>query len=196
MELRAAELTLESLDAADVEAAALFIVDEDRPLRGLAGLCDWRMCGALSRTLSGGWYQGRTGETLLMPTEVGLHAIRVFVFGLGASTASSGASAMEEALPRAFQALRRARITSCCLSLPWPGTELDSALDLWVKRTAEGPERQLLLGDTRQIQRWFESAAVRLPDLRLHIQAAELAALPGRVGDGRISRVGRDRSEP
>ncbi len=196
MELHAAELTLESLDAADVEAAALFIVDEDRPLRGLAGLCDWRMCGALSRTLAAGWYQGRSGETLLMPTQVGKHAIRVFVFGLGASAASAGGSAIETALPRAFEALRRARITSCCLSVPWPGTELESALELWMERTAEGPERQLLLGDTRQIQRWVETASVRAPELRLRVQDAGPVALPGRGGDARITRVGRDRSEP
>lgn len=196
MELRVAELTLESLDTTDVEAAALFIVDEDRPLRGLAGLCDWRMYGALSRALAGHWYQGKVGEVLLVPSQIGLRDMRVFVFGLGPAAALRGTGIIEEVLPRAFQALGKARIGSCCFSLPWPGFELDSALDLWASQADAGPGRQLLLGDAKDILRWAAAASSRFPAVRMGTQELEQGALRGRVGDGRLSRGGRDRSEP
>jgi hypothetical protein len=196
MELQVAPLTLESLDAADVEAAALFIVDEDRPLRGLAGLCDWRMYGSLSRALAGSWYQGKLGDTLLVPSQVGRRAMRVFVFGLGSSAALRGTATMAEVLPRAFQTLRKAGITSCCHSLPWPGTELESALELWASHADEGPGQQLLLGDAKQILRWAATASSRFPTLHLGEKDAGPAVLRDTVGDGRISRVGRDRSDP
>jgi hypothetical protein len=196
MELQVGELALESLDTADVEAAALFIVDEDRPLRGLAGLCDWRMYGALSRALAGHWYQGKLGEVLLVPSQIGPRSMRVFVFGLGPAAALRGTGAMREVLPRAFQTLGKARIGSCCFSLPWPGTELDSALDLWASHAEMGPPRQLLLGDAKDILRWTAAASSRFPAIHLGTREVEQAALRGRVGDGRLSRVGRDRSEP
>ena len=41
-----AELGLPALDALEVDAIAAFVGSE-RPLQGLAGFVDWRLCGAL-----------------------------------------------------------------------------------------------------------------------------------------------------
>lgn len=175
MEIQLAELTLGSIDAADVEAVALFIVDEERPLRGLAGLCDWRMYGALSRALREGWFAGSLGETLLVPARLGQGQVRVFVFGLGAGAALRQAQALEKTLPRAFQTLRKAGVASCCLSLPWPGCELEDSLERWARWAPQGPERQLLLGEVRPMQRWIEAGQSRFPELRLLAEAAKPA---------------------
>ena len=43
-----------------------FFADE-RPLRGAAGLCDWRLCGRLSRLLQSSRVAGKWGETTLYP---------------------------------------------------------------------------------------------------------------------------------
>ncbi len=160
VELAIADLSLGVLDRAAVDAAVLFVGDQDRPLQGLAGLCDWRMCGALSRTLASGWYRGSAGEALLTPTARRLAAARVFVFGIGSD--AKGASAMADLLPHTFAALKRAHIGSCALSPPWPGMDLAASLELWSRSAANGPPCQLLLGDGRSIQKWLEASGSRL----------------------------------
>jgi hypothetical protein len=40
---------------------------DERPLRGAAGLCDWRLCGRLSRMLVSGRLNGEWGEATLYP---------------------------------------------------------------------------------------------------------------------------------
>ncbi len=57
----------DQLDAGHVEALVLTYFVDERPLRGAAGLCDWRMCGRLSRLLVGGRVTGAFGETTLYP---------------------------------------------------------------------------------------------------------------------------------
>jgi len=61
-----------------------FFADE-RPLRGAAGLADWRLCGRLSRLLKARRATGGVGETLLMPPGKRLKFARVMLFGLGES---------------------------------------------------------------------------------------------------------------
>jgi hypothetical protein len=59
--------------------------EDERPLQGLAGYIDWRSCGMLSRLVRSGWCTGRQGESLLMPTRVGLPVERLVIMGLGSS---------------------------------------------------------------------------------------------------------------
>jgi Cytosol aminopeptidase family, N-terminal domain len=71
------------------EALMLPFFADERPLRGAAGLCDWRLCGRLSRLLAGGRVRGGWGETTLYPTLAGgiarLPFGRLVLFGLGPS---------------------------------------------------------------------------------------------------------------
>jgi hypothetical protein len=60
--------------------------EDERPLQGLAGYIDWRSCGMLSRLIRSGWCTGREGESLLMPTQVGLPVERLVIVGLGSSS--------------------------------------------------------------------------------------------------------------
>lgn len=65
-----------------------FFADE-RPLRGAAGLCDWRLCGRLSRLLQTTRVAGKWGETTLYPPLVAgarrLPFSRLLLYGLGAA---------------------------------------------------------------------------------------------------------------
>src|SRR4051812_50168900 len=76
------------LDATQApEALVLPFFSDERPLRGAAGLCDWRLCGRLSRLLLGGRGRGNWGETTLYPPVVAggprLPFSRLGVFGPG-----------------------------------------------------------------------------------------------------------------
>ncbi len=61
-----------------------FFADE-RPLRGAAGLCDWRLCGRLSRLLQSSRVAGKWGETTLYPPGKRLPFSRLLLVGLGAA---------------------------------------------------------------------------------------------------------------
>lgn len=77
-----------------------FFADE-RPLRGAGGLCDWRLCGRLSRLLSGSRVVGSRGEITLYPPLVGgaprLPFTRLLLVGLGAAERFDEAAAHESA---------------------------------------------------------------------------------------------------
>ncbi len=65
--------------------------EDERPLRGVAGLCDWRLGGRLSRLLGAGApeprLRGSFGDKLLLPTGEKLPFGRLVLFGLGAAAA-------------------------------------------------------------------------------------------------------------
>lgn len=85
----AAELSRwDQLEGAQVpEALVLPFFSDERPLRGAAGLVDWRLCGRLSRMLQSGRVRGALGEaTLYPPPSTPSRRIpfpRLVLFGLG-----------------------------------------------------------------------------------------------------------------
>ena len=84
-------------DAADGVPDTLvlpFFADE-RPLRGAAGLCDWRLCGRLSRMLQSSRVAGKWGEVTLYPPGKRLPWARLLLVGLGAADRFDEKSAHE-----------------------------------------------------------------------------------------------------
>lgn len=94
--------TREALHRVRVDLLVVGFAEDERPLRGSAGLVDWRLCGALSRLIRAGRIGGARGEALLMPAGGGLRAGRVLALGLGAPDAGpAGAAPVADALARA-----------------------------------------------------------------------------------------------
>jgi hypothetical protein len=147
--LEVAELSLPVLDALDVEALAV-LVGPERPLQGLAGLVDWRLCGALTRTLQGGLYLGAPDEALLVPTGGRLPAARVVALGLPDPIRPGDLAA---AARHVCEVLVKAGSASFAVALP-PGVGLDAAAAarLWLAAGAAAPQaRQVLLGDAKAL---------------------------------------------
>jgi hypothetical protein len=71
-------------DVTQADAIGVGIFADQRPLRGPAGLLDWRLCGRLSRLLRRGRLSGEYGEALLMPAVGRLPMPRVLLLGVGA----------------------------------------------------------------------------------------------------------------
>jgi len=65
------------------DTLVLPVFKDDRPLRGAAGLADWRLCGRLSRLVKSNKATADAGETLLLPPGRRLRFNRVMWFGLG-----------------------------------------------------------------------------------------------------------------
>lgn len=83
MELRFVPGELRKLDLAASELLAVPLVEGERPPRGVAGLVDFRMGGALSRLLARGVVTGAAGEALLLPGRPKLAFDKVICFGVG-----------------------------------------------------------------------------------------------------------------
>lgn len=76
-------LDLARWDESARDCLVLPVFRDDKPLRGAAGLADWRMCGRLSRLLKSERATANAGETMLLPPGRRLHFQRVMWFGLG-----------------------------------------------------------------------------------------------------------------
>jgi len=70
-------------DQTIADAIAVGIFSDQRPLRGPAGLLDWRLCGRLSRLLRAEWLRGEYGEAVLLPSAGRLSVHKVLLFGVG-----------------------------------------------------------------------------------------------------------------
>jgi hypothetical protein len=76
-------LDLSRWDETARDTLVLPVFKSDRPLRGAAGLADWRLCGKLSRMLKGNRATADAGETIMMPPGRRLRFQRILWFGLG-----------------------------------------------------------------------------------------------------------------
>ena len=136
-----AELQRWDMLATPLDALFLPFFADERPLRGAAGLCDWRLCGRLSRLLGGGRVSGAYGETTLMPPGRRLPFGRLVLFGLDETSRFDEARASESA--RAILRIaERAQIWRWGLALPGRSTGRLSArraLELFLAELAVSP---------------------------------------------------------
>ncbi len=83
MPLSVLPLDLARWDETARDCLVLPVFKDDRPLRGAAGLADWRLCGKLSRLLKASNVSGEQGESMLLPPGRRLRFGRLLWFGLG-----------------------------------------------------------------------------------------------------------------
>jgi leucyl aminopeptidase len=92
-----------------------------RPLRGAAGLLDWRLCGKLSQMLRDGRFTGATGEKLLLATNRVVWQ-RVLAMGVGESS-TFGEDGLRSAIDCCLETLRRLGTRS--IAIAFPGRDID-----------------------------------------------------------------------
>jgi hypothetical protein len=95
-----------------------------RPLRGAAGLLDWRMCGRLSAMLASGKVTGAEGEQTLFPSAHRLPWRLVLALGVGPRRDFSERR-FQACVHRAFEAVRGLGARRLALALP--GRDADRA---------------------------------------------------------------------
>jgi hypothetical protein len=126
-------------DAASAEALALPFFSDERPLRGAAGLADWRLCGRLSRLLVKGKLKGALGETIMVPPAGRrLTFKRVILFGLGESRGFDE-HRYRDAVRRIRAVLTKAGIGHYAVQPPGRAMGLIAprrALELWLEESA------------------------------------------------------------
>jgi Cytosol aminopeptidase family, N-terminal domain len=83
MTLSVLPLDLARWDETKRDCLVLPVFKDDRPLRGAAGLADWRLCGRLSRLVKANKASADAGETIMLPPGRRLPFARILWFGLG-----------------------------------------------------------------------------------------------------------------
>ncbi len=122
-------------DESDRDALILPFFADERPLRGAAGLADWRLCGRLSRLIRASRASGARGETVMMPPGRRLRFRRLVLFGLGESKGYDDARFREDAR-RIRQVVADAGIKDYAVQAPGRASGLIGArraLELWLE---------------------------------------------------------------
>jgi hypothetical protein len=117
MDLRFLPAEPRRLDEANVELCACTVWSDERPMRGLAGLLDWRLGGRLSALLRSGFLRGELGESLIVPGKPHVPFEKVLVMGLG-RRAGFDDEAFKAAVLRLARTFEGLRVRRAVLELP------------------------------------------------------------------------------
>ena len=109
--------TLAQLDALRNETLILAHFADERPLRGVGGLVDWRLNGKLSRMILKGRLTGAWGEQLLYPQKGRLPFTKLIYFGLG-DRSKFGSTRFKEVTNRMLRTVMRLGCFSFATCLP------------------------------------------------------------------------------
>lgn len=156
------EPSLAAVDALDCEALAICLSSDVRPLPGIAGYVDWRLCGRLSELVKKGVVTGTAREKVLVPTLGRLGPkgpIRIFLFGWGPQ--KSILDGATERFAWMIDVLHTAKIERVAVALPEPAVTLLGLVDEHVRKPLGdkcalvfGPDQMLAdatMKDTRPI---------------------------------------------
>lgn len=133
------QISLKSFPPGD--GMVLPIRADQRPLRGVVGLADWRLRGMLSRLLMSGRFSGRFGETCLVPGGGLLPVDKLLLFGVGSEGDRDPqriAWAMAEVVA-AFSGLEVARQLWPMADLAGVGMEPHMVAELWLEALSASP---------------------------------------------------------
>lgn len=174
MKIATHEVGFEALDSLqNVDALLLFVGTDERPLRSLAGLADWRMVGGLSRVLKERFFEGELDDWLLVPSSGRFPFIRIFVLGVG-SMEAVGAERLAHVLKSSAERLKKAGMHSVALEIPGGPTLDDESRVLAFRRhfvPVFGGTHVAVLGP-KPLQKLVNNAAREFSEDVLHSQTS------------------------
>ena len=132
---------LGGLDGLDAESLGLFCFSDERPLSGVPGFVDWRLCGAISRLILGGLFFGQRDETLMLPVSGSLKVRRIFLFGLG-NLANTSRTGLTGSCGQAIETMRKAGVEQVFLGQP-AARRHDKIRDLFMDVTSRSMARHI-----------------------------------------------------
>jgi hypothetical protein len=120
MDFRFVAPNLRSLDAMEAELLACAIWQDERPMRGVAGLLDWRLAGTLSQLGRQGLLKGELGEVVFIPGRPRLTFEKLLIFGLGPRS-GFGEGTFRSVVSHMLRALEGLRVRRAVVELPGRG---------------------------------------------------------------------------
>jgi hypothetical protein len=116
-ELHFVEPDLRAIDGASAEVIACAVYADERPMRGLAGLLDWRLGGKLGALAKSGFLRGDADEVVLVPGRPKLPFEKILLLGLGDRSAFSD-GVVRRAVARLVSTLEGLRVKRALVELP------------------------------------------------------------------------------
>ena len=168
-ELHFVEPDLRAIDASPAEVIACAVWQDERPLRGVAGLLDWRLAGRLSALAKGGFLKGEAGEVLLVPGRPKVPFEKILLLGLGTRKAFDD-GVVRTALSRLKSTLEGLRVKRALVEVPGRASgelEATRAAELLAEQAPEvleGPAWTLV--DTPEGETTMRQRLLRRPDAR------------------------------
>ncbi|MBA3395148.1 MAG: hypothetical protein H0T89_21045 [Deltaproteobacteria bacterium] len=117
MALSVLPLELARWDEVKRDCLVLPVFKDDRPLRGAAGLADWRLCGRLSRLVRTDRASAEAGETVMLPPGRRLRFARILWFGLGDAKGYTD-DRFRKDVGWIFDVIRKAGVTDWAMQMP------------------------------------------------------------------------------
>jgi len=111
-------LSQERIDAQECGVLVIGFFKDERPLRGSAGLIDWRLNGMLSRFLIEKKLGGDWKETTLIPSQGRVMPRMILLLGLGEVREYSYLR-LRELSAHLLETLKKLDVLEVCLSLPY-----------------------------------------------------------------------------
>jgi hypothetical protein len=133
--------TLEALDTLTADTVLLFVPEDERPPKGVTGLVDWRLAGALSRLTARGWLGGKEGELCLSPGRARLSGARLLLCGIGEGQKVSEVI-LQRAVKQACEALPELGCKELACGLPAFGKDpvgLSASVERTLQANWSGP---------------------------------------------------------
>jgi hypothetical protein len=162
MDLHFLPQELRRLDDASAELCTCAIWSDERPMRGLAGLLDWRLGGRLSALIQAGFLDGRRGEVLLVPGKPHVPFEKVLLVGLG-PRADFDDAAFRETVRLVARAFEGMRVRRAVVELPGRGgdqIDAERAITMALECVGDSPEHDAWwLVDTPAAQERIEKRA-------------------------------------
>jgi hypothetical protein len=117
VELRFVLPSLARLDEIDAELLFAPVFEDERPVHGVAGLCDWRLGGRVARILETGFFGGELGDVLLVPGRPKTTFDKVCLFGAG-PTETFGEATYQRVVGRMLKTMTDLRARGGVVELP------------------------------------------------------------------------------
>jgi len=132
-------ISSEPIDRQECQLVEAGLFEDERPLRGPAGLLDWRLNGVISREIIGGRITGRFKETVIIPSSRWIQSPKILLVGLGSARHISYPK-LREVSAYLLQTLLKINILDFCCSIPhskpYP-LECSKAVEVWVEGLAD-----------------------------------------------------------
>ena len=122
MELRFVARELHRLDDTPAEVIACAMWSDERPMRGLAGLLDWRLAGRVSRLAREAFADGSVGEIVCLQGRPRLPYEKVIVVGAG-ERAKFDEDVFRVAVAALLRTLEGLRVQRAVVELPGRATD-------------------------------------------------------------------------
>jgi len=138
---------LKLLDDINCEALAIPFFMEERPLKGVFGLIDWRLCGLISRSIVRKRIEGSFKECILIPGRPRIGVEKLFLFGLGHEEAFDE-SVLETISEYILQTFTAVGVRNSAMVLPGRATETidpERAIEVFLQVAGSHEEHDVVI---------------------------------------------------